>query len=173
MRIKVVPEPPKALDDVETVRQAVPLVPGGVADCCDRLVREADVSSRNDARRWLTLLTRLGFVDERAGGYVRTRVDLDRSTLANRFREGVFGAEEAIAVLERADEPQTADAIFAALEAHIPQWERHRDPGGWEETWRHRIESLLDWFVLLDLAERVDGGYRRLEGAPESSARNR
>jgi hypothetical protein len=159
MRLKPVPEPPAALSTVEDARRAVPLVPGTEDDCCARLLDRLALRSRDEARTWLTFLRALGLVEERDRGFVRTRDDADREALATAFREGVFGARELLDALADADDPLDVAAAFERFEPTVPRWERHKS-GAWRTTWRERVARLLEWSVLLGLAERVDGTYR-------------
>lgn len=84
----------------------------------------------------------------------------DREALAAAFRERVFGVREVLAALDAADGPLTVDETFEAVREMVPEWERRRDPAGWADRWRERVARLLDWAVLLGLAERGEGGYR-------------
>lgn len=155
MRVKPLPEPPDDLAIVEDARSALPLVPGTETDCCARLGDRLDLP-RDDARTWLTFLRGLGLVEEVEAGFVRTRDDPD---LPRSFREGIFGATEALDAL--GDDPLTADALFERIEGHVPEWERHKRPGAWRGEWRERTRRLLDWLVLLGLAHRTPEGYVR------------
>lgn len=158
MRLKPVPEPPPDLDGVEQARRAVPLVPGSETDCCARLQRRLDLESREAARTWLTFLRAVDLVARGARGFTRTPVDVERDRLAESFVEGVFGAREVLDALD-ADDPRSVEAVYERFEQHVPQWERHKGTG-WRRTWRGRVRRLLEWAVLLGLAERVDGRYR-------------
>lgn len=92
-------------------------------------------------------------------GFARTRDDLAKGVVAERFRRGVFGAREVLEELESAGAPLSTEEAFERVEPDVPQWERHRDPD-WRDTWRERVARLLEWSVLLGLAERPDGEYR-------------
>ena len=46
-----------------------------------------------------------------------------------------------------------------AVRDAVPRWERSRSPD-WEDDWHERIEHLLEWFVVFDLATREGEGYR-------------
>lgn len=155
MRVKLVPAAPDTLETVDRARAAVPLVPGGAADCCSRIMDRIDIPARDEARVWLTFLRGLELVAEGPGGFVRTREEVD---LASAFRAGVYGADEVIGILEANPGPMTVDDVLAAFT--IPAWERHRhqDP---ETVWRERLGDLLDWLVLLGEARRSNGGYVR------------
>lgn len=159
MRLKPVPEPPDELDGVEEARRAVPLVPGSEDDCCARLMQRYGLDSRDEARTWLTFLRALGLVARGPSGFTRTREEMGREALAERFEEGVFGAREVLDALAEAGEPLDEEAVFERVEPAIPEWERHKN--AWREAWRERVRRLLDWAVLLRLVERVDGEYFR------------
>lgn len=188
MRVKPVPEPPDAVEAVERIREAVPLVPEPEASCCDRLAARTDVDAE-DARDWLMFLRGVGLVREGETGYHRTREDPDlterRSVgsrmpsddraergsagsptesddLAEALLSGVYGACEVYALLDPR-EPLTAEEVFECFEA-VPRWERHRNPD-WEALWHERIERLLGWLVLVGLAERRENGYVSRSGS--------
>ena len=166
VRTKAIPPPPADLDAVERVRAAVPLVPGSTEDCCTRIVdRVTDVvPGRDEANRWLAFLTAIDLVAEHDSGFARTRSDLAPDAVASRFQARVFGAREVLAILAAADTPLEPGAVFERFEPHVPPWERDRDPTGWRDRWEERVHRLLDWLVLLDLAETVDGRYRPTVG---------
>jgi hypothetical protein len=159
-RLKPVPEPPPDLDGLWTARDAVPLVPKSEADCCARVMDRCGLAARDDARTWLTFLRALGLVTAADRGFHRTRDDPDRAALADRFREGVYAAREVLAAVEEA--ARTAEETFAAVESVVPNWERHKDPA-WERTWRERTRRLLEWAVLVGLAERDGDRYRAVD----------
>ncbi len=160
MRFKLVPAPPEELEAVFEARRAVPLVPGTEDDCCARLVGKMGFPSRDVARTWLTFLRALELAQEGPAGFTRTRTDASRDTLARAFRTRVFGAAEVLSSLEAADEPLTGAETFERFRHRVPQWERHKNPDTWEDVWGERIERILEWAVLLGLAERTDAGYR-------------
>ena len=162
MRFKPVPAPPDSLDAVAAAQRAVPLVPDSEDDCCARLRRRRDLPDRETARTWLAFLRALELVEETESGYRRVRVDPTPERVRRAFRERVFGAREALDVLRSADGPLSSDEVFDRLRDRVPTWERHRDPA-WERRWRDRTGSILDWFVLLDLAARDDGEYVSVE----------
>lgn len=177
-RFKPVPPAPDDLAAVAAAREAVPLVPGTEADCCGRIQSALGLPARDDARTWLTFLRALGLVRETDAGFVRVRegdagdgdagpasdgdvgAASDGDALAAAFRERVFGAREVLAALDDADGPLSADEAFEHVRGMVPEWERRRDPAGWEDRWRERVRRLLAWAALLGLAERADGGYR-------------
>jgi len=158
MQRKPVPPAPDSTERVREVRDAAPLVPESEDDCCRRLVERAGVHDRGQASAWLVFLTALGAVDETDLGYARSREDLDRDALAANFRENVFLAPEVLDAL--GDDPRLASDIFEAVRERVPRWERTKRQD-WEGFWTERVERRLDWAVLLGLAERADGGYRR------------
>ncbi len=161
-RFKPVPPAPDDLAAVAAAREAVPLVPGTEIDCCGRIQSALGLAARDDARTWLTFLRALGLVRETDAGFVRVREGDagDGDALAAAFRERVFGAREVLAALDDADGPLSADGAFERVRGMVPEWERRRDPAGWEDRWRERVRRLLAWAALLGLAERIDGGYR-------------
>ncbi|NHN59786.1 MULTISPECIES: hypothetical protein [Halorussus] len=159
MKFKLVPEPPADLDFVATAQRAVPLVPGSEDDCCARLLDRTDLPSRDAARTWLTFLRALGLAEERTSGFTRTREDPEAPFLREQFREDVFGADAVLAILSEAGEPLSADEVFERFRDEVPTWEHHKNPNSWAEIWRERVEYLLDWAVLLGLAEEADGTY--------------
>lgn len=158
MRFKPIPPAPADLDAVSEAQRAVPLVPGSETDCCARIGDSLDLPSRDVARTWLTFLRAIGLVRESEAGFVRQRVELDRETLAEGLRDGVYGGRELLDAL--CEEPLTPAEAFQVVEGMVPRWERDRDPN-WRETWRERVERLLEWLVLAGLAKRRDGGYVR------------
>jgi hypothetical protein len=162
VRFKPVPRPPESLSAVAAAQRAVPLVPHVEDDCCGRLLRRRDLQDRDAARTWLAFLRALDLVEETDDGYRRLGTDPTPERLREGFRERVFGAREAIDVLSAADRPLDGETVFERMRDRIPTWERHRNPD-WERRWRDRVESILAWLVLLELADRVDGGYRLAE----------
>jgi hypothetical protein len=166
MRYKVAPEPADE-DLLFAVRDAVPLVPGDVEDCCLRIADRTAVPSRDDAREWLTFCRALGLVANANRGYHRVRDDPDGDAVAENFAANVFGAKEVVDALEASDGPLDVDAAFAALGPAVPSWERERHPD-WEAEWRGRTRRLLAWAAVFGYAERVgEGTYRsavRAEG---------
>lgn len=159
MKFKSVPEPPADLDFVADAQRAVPLVPGSVDDCCARLLDRTDLSSRNSAETWLTFLRALGLAEEKSAGFARTRQDPDPEFLRERFREHVFGVPTVLGILSEAEGSLSADEVFEDFREEVPTWERHRNPNSWEDIWSERVGYLLEWAVLLGLAEEEDGKY--------------
>ncbi|WP_336337112.1 hypothetical protein [Haloarcula brevis] len=160
MRYKVAP-PVRSRAFLETVRDAIPLVPDSEADCCRAIQTATDVSDRETAQEYLVFLQALGLVAESQRGYYRTRTDPDRTALGTAFEESVFGADVLIAAL--GPEPVDADAAFDALRGEVPRWERERH-ADWEAVWRERTGRLLEWAVLFGLVEKTAAGYRRPTG---------
>ncbi|EMA17215.1 MULTISPECIES: hypothetical protein [Haloarcula] len=157
MRYKVAP-PARSHSFLESARDAIPLVPDSEADCCRAIQTATDVSDRETAQKYLVFLQALGLVAESDRGYYRTRTDPDRAALATAFEESVFGVDVLLAVL--GSEPVEAAAAFDALREEIPRWERERHTD-WEAVWQERTANLLEWAVILGLAEKTDDGYRQ------------
>lgn len=166
-RFKLLPPAPETVDGVGEAQRAVPLVPGTEDDCCARLVRRLDLPSRDVARTWLTFLRALELVAERKSGFVRLAREPTPDYLRAAFLDGVYGAREIHDAL--GPTPVDADAVFERFEAQVPEWERYKDPARWRDTWRERVDHLLDWLVLLDLAARDDGGYVAAEPTDDSA----
>jgi hypothetical protein len=160
VRFKPVPPAPEAFGYVARVQRAVPLVPGTEDDCCARLVDRLDLPDRDAARTWLTFLRALELAEETPSGYRRTDAAPTVEGCREAFLNRVFAADavhEALAT----EGPLTADAAFEAVRERVPTWERHHDRE-WTAVWRERVGHLLDWLVLLEAAERVDGDQYRL-----------
>lgn len=156
MRFKVAP-PAGSLEDLAEARAAIPLVPDSEADCCQAIQTALILQTRDSASDLLTFLQALGLVDSSNRGYYRTQEPLDRASVADAFREHVFGVSELLAVLDGT--PRGVDAAFEEIRDEIPEWERNRHTD-WESVWRERVENLLEWGVVFGLV-RVDGaGYR-------------
>jgi len=156
MRIKPVPDPPAAVDDLRELQRAVPLVPGSTDDCCARLRDRCGLADRRVANDWLAFLRALGLVRETSRGFVRTDAEPTPELVREGLREGVLLVPEALAALREAtrEDPLTPDALFEATRGSIPRHDRARDPE-WEATWRDRAARLLAWLALVDLARRV------------------
>lgn len=157
VRYKVVPEPRDA-EFVFAVRDALPLVPGSVEDCCTLIRDRTDLPSRDEARAWLTFCQALGLARETDRGFHRVREDVDAADLGDRLLEGVFAAREVRDVLADADGPLSADEAFEAVRAEVPRWERHRSPE-WEDDWRERVEHVLGWLVAFGVVAESPDGY--------------
>ncbi len=160
MRRKPLPPPPDDRSAIRAARDALPLVPGSEADCCARLQDRLGLPGRDVAGAWLTLLRALGLAEEHDGGFTRVRSDPDDAAIAAAFLDGVFGAREVRAALADADGPLDAAGAFEATAPVVPGWERRKHGSAWRDVWRDRTADLLDWLVLLGLAERTDAGYR-------------
>lgn len=158
MKFKVLPEPADSIETIAAMQAAVPLVPDGESSCCARLIRRTDVASQDAAKEWLTFLRALELVEETGGEYRRLPHDADPDRLREAFRERIYLAEEALAVLAAADEPVEASTVFDRLADRVPQWERHRHEDA-AAVWRERLRRLLEWAVVLDLADRTADGY--------------
>lgn len=158
MRLKPLPSAPEELDAVAAAQRAVPLVPGSENDCCARLMRRRGFQSRDVARTWLTFLRALELAEETDSGFRRTDREPTLENIRASFRDRVFGVEEAVEAIQEADEPLPTEDAFEQLRGTVPGWERHKQRG-WEDAWEERVGDLLDWFVLLELAERTDDGY--------------
>ena len=158
MRLKPLPGPPAELEAVTDAQSAVPLVPGSENDCCARLMRREGYESRDVAREWLTFLRALELAAETDSGCKRTAREPTPDNLRTSFRERVFGAQEVLDVLRDAEGSLTADEVFDRFRETVPGWERHRR-SSWVDHWGERTGRLLDWLVLLELAERAEDGY--------------
>jgi hypothetical protein len=156
-RFKLVPPAPDSLDGVAEAQRAVPLVPGTEDDCCARLLRRLELPSRDVARTWLTFLRALGLAAEREAGFVRLDREPTPDSLRDTLLDRVYGAREVHDALGA--EPRGVDAVFEGFADRVPEWERYKEPARWREVWRERVGHLLDWLVLLDLAERREAGY--------------
>ncbi len=163
MQFKLVPEAPDSLAFLETVQGAIPLVPGTEDDCCARIMRETAIGPRDEARTWLTFLRALGLAAEGQAGFYRERTEPDPESVRRMFLERVYGAREVLDLLEVAEEPRSATEVFERFRdsGSIPHYERHKHRQRLSEIWGERVRRLLEWAVLLELAERVDGGYVR------------
>ena len=146
------------MEFLREVQGALPLVPASENDCCARVLDRTDLPARDAAREWITFLRALSLAEETPSGYRRLRHEFDADTLAETFREGVFGVEELRDVLA-ADEPLGTDEAFERFRHRVPEWERHRSPD-WEAEWRERVRRLLGWAVEFGLAERIGDEYR-------------
>ena len=158
MRYKVIPGPVDE-DLLQAVSEAVPLVPGSVEDCCTRIRDRTALSSREEAREWLTFCQALGLVVETDRGYHRVRDPPEREALAAAFAEGVFGAREAFEAVDSAEGALDTTEVFEAVSGVVPRWERDRDPD-WEAEWRGRVQRLLEWSVVFGHLERTGERYQ-------------
>ena len=159
MQFKLVPEAPDSLAYVETVQQAVPLVPGTEDDCCARIMRRTDIGPRDEARTWLTFLRAIELAQEGSAGYHRVRTDPDPAAMREAFQERVYGVDRVLELLD--DEPQTADEVFEDFREDIPEYERNKHHTRLRDVWGERVRRILEWGVLFDLLERTPDGYVR------------
>lgn len=162
MKIKVVPPVPDSLDRLRAVQAALPVVPDAEESCCVRLARDGGVADTETAREWLPFLRALGLAESGPRGYGRVREDPDPATLAARFREGVYAADEAVAVVESAGRPVAADEVFERLRERVPAWERGRS-ADWRTVWRQRTKRVLGWAALFRLVEQGSDGFTSVE----------
>lgn len=159
MRRKPLPAPPDEFDTIRDAQAAVPLVPSPENDCCARLQNRLDLAARNTAATWLDFLRGLGLAQEGPAGFSRVRTDVNRDELATSFMQTVYGAREIRSELADAGAPLAAATVASRTESLVSPWERQRDGTTWPAGWEARTRDLLDWFVLLGLAEKTDGGY--------------
>jgi hypothetical protein len=160
MRYKVVPAP-REVAFLRTAQRAVPLVPDTVEDCCSRIRDETDVTSRDEAREYLTFLEALELVAETPRGYRRQSQSPAEAPLADRFEANVFPVRELLAVVD-GTAPVTPATAFEGLREDVPRWERDRHQD-WEREWERRTEHLLEWAVTFDLVTADDDRYRPTE----------
>lgn len=160
MRRKPLPPAPEDLAVVRDAQAAVPLVPGTEADCCARLQGRLELPGRDTAATWLDFLRGLGLAEEGASGFSRVRTDPDDDALAEAFLESVYGASEVYGELADTSESLPTETVVERTTELVSPWERQRDGPDWRAVWHERTATLLDWLVLLGLAERTDAGYR-------------
>lgn len=160
MRRKPLPPPPDDLEAVREAQTAVPLVPGTEEDCCTRLQGRLELPGRDTAATWLDFLRGLGLAKEGPAGFSRVRTEPAGAELADAFLGTVYGAREVLRELRDAERPLDADVVAERTAELVTPWERQRDGPEWSTVWRDRTADLLDWLVLLGLAERADAGYR-------------
>ncbi|WP_276253361.1 hypothetical protein [Halomontanus rarus] len=160
MQFKLVPAAPDDLEYVETVQRAVPLVPGSEDDCCARIMRRTEIAPRDEARTWLTFLRALELAEEGPSGFTRTRRDPDPEHLRTAFRDRLYGVDRILEILAEADEPLSSEAVYDRFKDDVPTYEQYRWSERLEAVWSERLDRLLEWAALLDLAERVDDGYQ-------------
>ncbi|MFW5918493.1 MAG: hypothetical protein ACOCR0_03315 [Haloferacaceae archaeon] len=158
MQFKLIPPAPADLETVERAQRAVPLVPGSENDCCARLQSRLDLPSRDVARTWLTFLRALELAEETPSGFTRRRVDPTPEHLRDAFLRRVYGADHLLIALREGTEPMDVQTAYEQFRHRVPTWETYKQPD-WEDVWRERVGVILEWFVLLDLAERTDEGY--------------
>lgn len=156
MRVKPVPAPLEDLETIETAHEAIPLVAKPEDDCCARLQSALGVASRDEARRWLVFLTGLELVSESESGYHRVRTAIDLPKLQEAFLSGVYGGREIMEVLD-SETSVPLETVIEHYETRRPTWERLQS--GSEGDWTGKVQRLLDWLVLLELATRDRDGY--------------
>lgn len=169
MRFKPVPEPPDDLAAVEPILAAVPETAGVVDDCCQHLIEETRLEARDEAETWLPFLRALSLATETSAGYRRTVTEpssgdaLASEERQRAFHDRVYGAAAILEALGRADEPQSVTDVTDAVCDDHPAFEREQPSKRLASAGSERVRRLLEWAVLLELAERVDGGdqYRR------------
>ena len=170
MQFKPVPEPPADLSSVAELLEAVPETAGAVDDCCAHLVDETDLEARGEAETWLVFLRALELATAESDGYRRsterpsvgTAVESDR--LRDAFRERVHRADAVLETLERAAEPLSAAAVAEAVGEDRSATGRERRSDRSAPRRRERVRRLLEWAVLLGLAERTADGERYRPG---------
>lgn len=148
MRFKPVPEPPAELEGVTPIRAAVPETPDEDIDCCARLIDRTRVSERNEAAKWLTFLRALELATDESAGFAQTSMDIDPVRIRTAFLDRVVGAETVLETLEAADRPLEAHEVSTQVRSR----ERVENP-------LERIERILEWAVVLELAEVDWAGY--------------
>ena len=158
MKFKVLPEPAASIEAIAEMQAAVPLVLDGEESCCARLIRRTDLASQDAAKEWLSFLRALELVEETAGQYRRLPHEADPDRLRASFRDRVYLAEDVLGVVSAADDPLDAGEVFERVSDRVPQWERHRHEDV-ADVWRQRVRRLLEWAVVLGLAERAEDGY--------------
>ncbi|AHF99811.1 hypothetical protein HALLA_14460 [Halostagnicola larsenii XH-48] len=149
MRFKPVPEPPAELADVATIRAAVPATPDEDIDCCARLIDRTRISDRDEAATWLTYLRALELATDEPAGFARTSMGIDPERLRTAFLERVVGTEAVLETLEATDRPLEAREVSTRVRS------RNR-----VEKPLERTDRILEWAVLLELADSEGGQYR-------------
>lgn len=187
MQFKPVPDPPGDLESVAPILAAVPATADAVDDCCRHLVNETRLESRPEAETWLVFLRALGLVTADPDGYRRTAAEsrfgssLEAEHLQEAFRERVYGAETIVEILEGAEEPLTVDDVGAEYrESRVGSDYRRKRAGSdrrsearperHEDGLTERVRRLLEWTVLLKLADRTDGGRYGSAAPPDGGA---
>ncbi|NUB92487.1 hypothetical protein HT576_15855 [Haloterrigena sp. SYSU A121-1] len=168
MRFKPVPEPPTDLEAVAPILEAVPETAGAVDDCCGHLVAETRLESRDAAEAWLVFLRALDLVTEESAGYRRATgrspptgsLESAGPRLREAFRERVYGADAVLEALEQADGPLAVEDVVDAVRDERRAVARETSNGRRETARLERVRRLLEWAVLLELAERSADGDR-------------
>lgn len=159
MQFKLVPPVPPNQESVADAQRAVPLVPGSEADCCARLQSRLSLPSRDVSRTWLTFLRALELAEETPSGFKRRRVEPTEQHLRDAFLRQIYGADHLATALGE-DGPIDADEAYEQFRSRVPTWETYKQ-ADWEDVWRERVGQILEWFVLLGIAERAETGYVR------------
>lgn len=153
MRFKPLPEP-VSVEQFWALQAAVPETPDSESSCCARLVAATEIETESAAADWLVFLRALELVETVDGQY-RQRAgngdtNTDTESLREAFRSRVFLADEVLTTLENAESPQSPQAVFdnTTTATHESESEAIR-----------RIERLLEWAVVLGVADRRDDGY--------------
>ncbi|ELY90830.1 hypothetical protein [Natrialba taiwanensis] len=166
LTFKPVPEPPADFDTLAAVRNAVPATKAAAAetaDCCVRVLertgRGADgtelIRDRDDAATWLTFLRALELATDGEDGYRRTDRELEREAVRAAFRKRVYGVGSILEALDAAAEPLSATAVADRVQSQPqPQSRSQSQSSSRRRVQPDRIERLLEWAVLLGLAER-------------------
>ncbi|PSQ51766.1 hypothetical protein BRD20_09585 [Halobacteriales archaeon SW_8_65_20] len=79
-------EDPESTARIETVWRAIPIVPDPEDSCCQRLMADADVSSQDAAKEWLTFCRALELADKGPRGYARRREGYNPAAFSERAR---------------------------------------------------------------------------------------
>ncbi|WP_049925812.1 hypothetical protein [Halopiger goleimassiliensis] len=158
MKFKPVPEPPADLETVVRTARAVPTQAEAVDDCCAHLLAETRLTDRDAAATWLVFLRALEVVTEEPAGYRRLEADptVDPAAWRRSFRERIYGAEAVLETLADSDDPLSAAAVADAVRRDSSA----RARAGRTDDREGRIERLLEWAVLLGVADRSPEGYR-------------
>ncbi|ELZ01779.1 hypothetical protein [Natrialba asiatica] len=162
LTFKPVPEPPADRDALTAVRNAVPATKAAAAetaDCCVRVLertgRDADgtelIRDRDDAATWLTFLRALELATDGEDGYRRTDRELEREAVQAAFRNRVDGVQSIFEALDAAAEPLSAATVADRVRSQSRSQSSSR-----RRVQPDRVERLLEWAVLLGLAERRD-----------------
>ncbi|WP_323173780.1 hypothetical protein [Natrialba sp. PRR66] len=168
LTFKPVPEPPADCDTLAAVRNAVPATKAAAAetaDCCVRVLertgRDADgtelIRDRDDAATWLTFLRALELVTDGEDGYRRTDRELELEAVRAAFRKRVYGVGSILEALDAAAEPLSATAVADRVQSQSqsqPQPQSRSQSSSRRRVQPDRVERVLEWAVLLGLAER-------------------
>lgn len=164
LTFKPLPEPPADFDTLAAVRNAVPATKAAAAetaDCCVRVLertgRDADgtelIRDRDDAATWLTFLRALELATDGEDGYRRTDRELEREAVRAAFRKRVYGVGSILEALDAAAEPLSATAVADRVQSQL-QPQPQSQSSSRRRVQPDRVERVLEWAVLLGLAER-------------------